>query len=124
MIRMATTAQQQRRVYLVAKPGKLFVDDKRSPGRYWLEWHPEIINTGQTPAYNVRVTAISDVGNDPLPPGSDLQKELEPTGAGSTGTLGRGQPIWPACHLNRYLSASELDDLRRQRGEAWYVWGL
>ncbi len=121
---MKDTAERQLRAYLVARPGNLIVDDKPQPGRFYLEWHPEIVNTGQTPAYNVCGWAPSrDV---PLPPGTDLIKELgEPTGSGSKGILGHEQSIWPSCGIGRSLSPAELGDLRTQRtGKAWYVWGV
>lgn len=122
---MKDTTQQQLRAYLIARPGNLIVDEKRRPGEYWLEWHPEIVNTGQTPAYDVRVASRAQIRDEPLPPGTNLTKELDPKGTGSQGVLGREQMIWQSCNIGRGISESELKDLRSKRsGKAWYVWGV
>jgi hypothetical protein len=49
------TAERQLRAYLTAKAGNI-IHERRSDG-WWLEWHPEITNVGQTPAYRVRLVA-------------------------------------------------------------------
>lgn len=117
------TAERQLRAYVMAKAGTI-LHEKRPRG-WWLEWHPEFSNVGQTPAYNVRSATMADIRPDPLPPGTDLISELTVTGTGSQTTMGTGQSIWPVCHPNRYLSDSELKTLKsRYSGSAFYVWGL
>jgi hypothetical protein len=73
------TAERQLRAYMTVKNGKI-LHDRRTAEGWWLEWHPEIVKVGQTPAYNVRVCGKADLKPDPLPEGTDLIKELEPGG--------------------------------------------
>jgi hypothetical protein len=114
------TAERQLRAYITVKRCKTRLE-RRPSGGWGLAWVPQIINAGQTPAYDVRVCTMSDIRPDPLPPGTDLLKELEP-GTGSRHTLGTGQSVWPLVY--REMSDSELTDLKsRAKGTAFYLWG-
>jgi hypothetical protein len=101
------TTRRQLRAYVSVSGGKI-LHEKRPDG-WWLEWHPEITNVGQTPAYNVRVATRADIKPDPLPPSTDLMKELESessqgsrvTKARSGGSMGVGQTVWQHLDLNR-----------------------
>jgi hypothetical protein len=116
--------QQHLRAYLVAKPGNLVVEEAFK-GSYRLQWHPEIVNLGLTPAYDVASVARAAIKSDPLPPDTDLIQELDPKGTGSRGIIGTQQAIWPACDLPKNLSELELTSLKSGRsGMAWYVWGF
>lgn len=119
---MKDTAERQLRAYIVAKAGKLHTKRLGTGESRYLEWHPQIINTGQTPAYDVRLVATSGIRDEPLPPGASLITELDPKGVGSQGTLGRAQVIWPSCGVR--VKESEMPTVvRRGSGKAWYVWG-
>jgi hypothetical protein len=115
------TAERQLRAYMTVKHGNI-LHEKHADG-WLLGWHPQVVNVGQTPAYDVRVCAMTDIRPDPLPAGTDLIGELEP-GPGSRSTVGSGQAVWPALRLSGYISDSELGDLKSQwKARSFYIWG-
>jgi hypothetical protein len=109
------TAQHQLRVYINVGGGKIW-HQRTGFGRH-LEWRVDIVNVGQTPAYNVRVVMKVGIRPEPLP-------ELAPKGDGSRGDLGPGQAFYPHAYENIF-SDERVDALKgSRRTEAFYVWGL
>jgi hypothetical protein len=98
-------------------------------GLWWLEWHPQVINVGQTPAYDVDVSTRVDIMPDPIPPDKDLEGPLKdlpqlPASPVSRTTIGTGQDIYPTPYLGRIIADSELQELKQWgTGTAVYVWG-
>jgi hypothetical protein len=120
---MQRNAERQLRAYITIKKCRVLCEQR--PAGLWLEWHPEIINTGQTPAYDLRCAAKAGIKPSTLPPGTDLMQEIERTGEGSQYVLGPGQMIWNAPHLNRHMSAGDLKNLKSPwPTSAFYVWGI
>jgi hypothetical protein len=123
---MERNAERQLRAYLTVRTGKIFVDERKE-GQWWLEWSPQITNVGRTPAYDVDVLGRAEILPIPLQPDVDLDEKLRDKQLPdhpSRSTIGTGQDIWGAYHLNRYLTASELQDLRAWIPQtAFYVYG-
>ncbi len=76
---MTETAKHQLRAYTTIRGGKIW--HERRPSGWHLEWRPDLIYVGQTPADYVRACLAAGIRPEPLPDGTDLMAELEPTGA-------------------------------------------
>ena len=83
--------------------------------------HPKILNTGRTPAHNVRHQIRAGILPVPLPSGFEFPLPGEPTGAA---VLGPQQEFIMSALLDDFVPDAEVDRIKRGDGHALYVWGV
>jgi hypothetical protein len=85
------------------------------------EAKPILINTGQTPAYNVSYKAKADIFPFPLPDNFTLPP-LDSPGF-SAGLLGPHQNFILNAVVNKDYDDAEVENIKRGKGQRVYIWG-
>ncbi len=123
---MKETAQRQLRAY-VTMDASGFQDQKPAdpvngvPEQFFF-WNVWIMNTGQTPAYDLSVESTLGIHPFPLPP--NLPPTRDPMPNPSKSVLGTGQKKVAGGPYARSLPPSEWDEIRRGTGKRIYIYGV
>jgi hypothetical protein len=114
------TAERQLRAYVTVQGVGVKRTDR--DGKVWLHMEVQLMNTGQTPAYNVIVGSLGKILPLPLPQGTDLT--VHPNGSEiSSRVLGSGQGSMARPDLGP-ISLEQLGKLaRRETKTAFYGYG-
>ena len=116
---MKDTAERQLRPYVVVRPGKVYMQNREAG--LPLKWAPEILNTGQTPAYDLKCAVRLEFREFPLPVGSTF--DVSVSEHDSQGTLGAGERMDTPIPAGRMLTDDELRGVKSRQGVAMYVYG-
>lgn len=108
--------RMQLRAYVSVLIGEAIFQDSRLN----FQASPQILNSGPTPARNVRWRIAADVLPVPLP--DEYRFKLPPKTAGGT-IIGPGQNAFMSFVLNTRFSEDQIADIKAGKGQALYVWG-
>ena len=108
---------QQIRAYLSVKIGTGVYQD----ATHIFEVMPQLLNTGQSPAHQVRYSARADVLPFPLPDDFTFP-ELPPPRYGF-GALGPHQDFTMNAAVQKRFDDNEAEDIKRGKGKRVYIWG-
>jgi hypothetical protein len=112
------TTRAQLRAYLAVVVGSaVFQDDKNK-----FEAKPAILNNGQTPAYNVRYRIKADILTDSVAIGYTFTEP--PDVPKSQSSVGPNENRQMSAILTHNVLASEIEDIKRGKGKAMWVWGV
>ncbi len=116
------TSRAQLRAYISVVAGNLLVPDGNEIVRF--EFQPGILNTGQTPAHNVRTRGIAEIRNFPLPPNSIFELPNKSPNASNV-LLGPQQSTFVALSIkDPILNAVEIAALKENRHRRLVVYGI
>jgi hypothetical protein len=117
---MTDTAQRQLRAYVSVVPGGFFVLEGLMRG--YFEAHNTLVNTGQTPAYDVSVEQGMDMRKYPLPANAGFP--VRPTGpADSLTVIGPGQSTGIVAATMEPLPETEVWKIKDGRMYRLYAHG-
>jgi hypothetical protein len=83
---------------------------------------PLLINTGQTPAHDVRYRAMADILPFPLPDHIELNLPDNLPWVGGA-VLGPHQNFTLNAHVDRLVNDRDIEDIKSGRTQRVYVWG-
>lgn len=115
---MDKTAAKQLRAYLYAGLATAEVQDPIKQTTFSAKI--ALTNAGQTPAKKLRVKALADIFQNPLPAGHDFKT---PYGIGDTYELGPKQVTYIPAVVPRVQIAGEITNIKNSNGKALYLWG-
>jgi hypothetical protein len=119
ILQMRAAEERELRAYLSVVVGNGQYQERDKGIRF--AGYPKMLNTGRTPAHNVRHQIRAGILPVPLP--SDFKFPLpgEPKGAA---VLGPQQEFIMSAILDDFVPDTEVDRIKRGDGHALYVWGV
>jgi hypothetical protein len=116
------TGQRQLRAYVSVETGTNVRQSRKKRCRF--EFRPNVINNGQTPAYDVRMFSKIDV----VPPNisDDFNYAVGPVdvrGPRSVSSIGPRQSKFQSCLFYRDLTRAEMREIATG-SKAFHVWGV
>jgi hypothetical protein len=114
------SSERQLRAYIVVMPGGVIRQSRRRNLRF--ELRPVVKNTGQTPAYKVRISGHAVVRSAILGPDEDYSADQFGPSP-SIMTLGSGQEMISFSVLDHFVSKGDLRSLMRGDRLRLYVYG-
>jgi len=115
------TARRQLRAYVLIKKTKVFVE--RNYDIFTIQAHVHYLNSGQTPAYKLRIAGRLVILPYPLQKGFDLPIPEFPEFA-STFAMGKDQHTFLVVDADRPYAKDEMGELMgRTKGKSMYLLG-
>jgi hypothetical protein len=112
------TTQAQLRAYISVEPGMSFRQSRKKNARF--EFRPNVVNSGQTPASNVRILSRTDFKSREIPATFDYA--LQSTTPGSNAAIAPSKEKFHSAIMPRQLTWGELRE--HAKGMKWFhVWG-
>lgn len=113
------TARRQLRAYISIAPGEVIEQNER--GTESFEFHPNIVNDGQTPAHDLIFNATVDLLPFPLP--QNFNFPLPPLNAPSVSVLGPRQSKFMISFSLRRFTIDELHEILLHGNQRLYLYG-
>ena len=113
------SSQRQLRAYLGIVSTSAFYQDEK----FIFEGKPTLLNTGQTPAYNVSYWANASV--EPVPLRTDFPFSMPKEGFTHSAVLGRDQSFIMNRMIDRIpnLTPDDITAIKIAKGTAFHIWG-
>jgi hypothetical protein len=114
------SSERQLRAYISVEPGQSFTQNKRRKTVF--EFRPFVVNNGQTPANDVRISSMIEMVAPSRP--ETFNYVIEPvTGPFSVTTIGPRQNRFHTRLFNRRFTISEMKRLLRGT-KSIHIWGV
>jgi hypothetical protein len=101
------TAERQLRAYVSVESGAMFRQSRKTGLRF--EFRPNVVNNGQTPAQDVKITSFLRITEPKIPEGLDYRLPITP---GSVSTIGPRQARFHSAIASRRLTIAELRQIQ------------
>jgi hypothetical protein len=110
----------QMRAYLGMVVGGAVYQDREKNLRF--EAKPNVVNSGSTPAHDVRYAATAAILPVPLPPDFDLPPATVRSDAGAM--VGPRQESIISAVVSEYVDDSLVSDIKRGNNKGLFIWGF
>jgi hypothetical protein len=117
------SSRRELRAYIAVVIGEAIPQMRRDLplGDLKFEARPVLINTGRTPAHNIRFKARAAILPVPLPPGMDLPITHD-TDIGET-VIGINQTAYMSAVVDGFTQDADVADIKLGVDKSLYVWG-
>jgi hypothetical protein len=114
------------RAYLVVTLGGAIYQERREPGMSDLKFEarPNLVNTGATPARDVRIKIKTDILPVPIPDDFSYPLPVDPVKPSFGGILGAHQTNTMFGALDGFVPDDEVAEIKQGTTKALCVWGV